>query len=318
MIHNRECRTPKRAASELSEWESLFSEMLFAMLAVYADETGTHGLKKGGKEPAPGVYGYIATPEYWETFRRSWSSGLAKYNAPYFHFRELNPPERKKPGNPYFGWDNARVDDFIYDMATIASEKAIPFGGYASIKRNQGEGARSYAKTYKLAFEQFFEDFDTTMHEHFKEQNDRVSFFFDENENEEWIGILNTNIKAAQNRNPRIAGWTSVKSKEERGMPCQAADLFAYRNRQTAETIYELDRYISLRLLDLIIGRNGFPVNHPANKLSTMSFDDWSGLVGTLRFEKWLIETPRRPDGKPIQQFYPIRHSKLLRKLLNL
>ena len=114
-----------------------------------------HRRGKGGKEPAPGVYGFIETPEYWEGFQEKWNAGLRKYNVPYFHFRELNPPERAKARNPYYNWDKERVDDFIYDMAIIASEKALPFGGNASIKGTQGESATSYTPTYKIVFEQF-------------------------------------------------------------------------------------------------------------------------------------------------------------------
>jgi hypothetical protein len=63
--------------SSFREWASLFSGKYFAMIVVYADETGT-GKVLSGKEPAPGVYGYLATPEMWETFRNEWKSALAQ------------------------------------------------------------------------------------------------------------------------------------------------------------------------------------------------------------------------------------------------
>ncbi|HEX3720602.1 MAG TPA: hypothetical protein VH595_21845 [Verrucomicrobiae bacterium] len=119
MIARRE-KGRRKWANKFQEWASLFSGKLFAMLAVYADETGTHGLKEGGKEPAPGVYGFIATPNYWDGFRHKWSAGLAKHGASYFHFNELTRPARKDPQNPYHDWSDDRVDDFIYDMAKLS------------------------------------------------------------------------------------------------------------------------------------------------------------------------------------------------------
>ena len=46
------------------------------MLEVYADETGTGGVPKSGKEPAPGLYGFLATVEMWGRFRKEWRSAL--------------------------------------------------------------------------------------------------------------------------------------------------------------------------------------------------------------------------------------------------
>ena len=125
--------------------------------------------------------------------------------------------------------------------------------------------------------EQFFEDFNVTMQEHFRRYKGKVSFFFDENGNEEWIAILNTVIKAARNLNPQIGEPSFVDNKTDRGIPCQAADLFAYINRQKTETMYESDRYSSMRLLDLIIGRNAFPPDHIiSKKLATLRQDQWA------------------------------------------
>jgi hypothetical protein len=70
------------------------------MIAVYADETGTGGIPKSGKEPAPGIYGYLVTPEHWEQFRLRWKATLDKHAAPYFHFCELNRDfQNQNPGN---------------------------------------------------------------------------------------------------------------------------------------------------------------------------------------------------------------------------
>jgi hypothetical protein len=73
------------------------------MLTVYADETGTGGIPRSGKEPSPGIYGLIATPEYWETFCRDWGEALKKHGSEYFHFCELSPVGRKDPKSAFYG-----------------------------------------------------------------------------------------------------------------------------------------------------------------------------------------------------------------------
>ena len=114
----------------IRKWCSLFSGKLFAMLVVYADETGTHGLQKGGREPAPGIYGLLATDLQWEKFRDVWATDLKRHTTPYFHFRDLHSSSRKKKGTPYFGWSDQKVDEFKRDMAIAASCGPIPVGGY--------------------------------------------------------------------------------------------------------------------------------------------------------------------------------------------
>src|SRR5207249_3776059 len=85
--------TARDAGLRFAEWASLFSEKCFVMIVVYADETGTQGLKPDGKEPAPGVYGFVATRKRWQKFCEVWTSALGKYKVSYFHFRELHPSE---------------------------------------------------------------------------------------------------------------------------------------------------------------------------------------------------------------------------------
>jgi hypothetical protein len=36
-------------------------------------------LQKSKKEPAPGVYGYLATSEMWEIFKKDWKAMLDQY-----------------------------------------------------------------------------------------------------------------------------------------------------------------------------------------------------------------------------------------------
>lgn len=277
------------------------------MLTVFADETGTGGLQADGKEPAPGVYGVIATPEYWQTFCREWSDGLKKHDAPYFHFCELSPVGRKDERSAFFGWGNERADDFIYDMAIIATTKAIPFGGSASEKK------LGRPKSYKAAFDMFFCDFRNVMKDFYPKYRDKVSFFFSDFENEPWLLILNRAGKDAQHRDSRITELDFVNHKTYNGLPCQAADLFAYKNRQTMETAYDSGHYNSMKLLDFMFSRTGSRADHPLAKLRTLSDSEWRDMVNKLRNERKIFELENNAPGKTKTNFfYPLRHSSMV------
>lgn len=293
------------------EWASLFSGKLFAMIVVYADETGTGGIPKSGKEPAPGVCGYLATPEAWEQFRPTWKSMLKKHDAEYFHFRELDPNFQKKhPENPFSTWDKNRKDDFIYDMAFAASCcSIIPFGGNASVKMVHGikPGKEGLIETYTRAFNAFFDCFTTSMNKHFPKERGKVSFFFDDNQSGEWVSILDQAIKKNRKRDPRIGEYTPIEDTSERGMPCQAADLFAAVNRQNNETIYETNAYIPYRVLDNILARQAFPEWHPFVALKKMNDSDWKNLIDELRGRKKQFDLNHQLLGTaPKPQYYPI------------
>jgi len=83
------------------------------MILIYADESGTHDPK--GVEPHsqyPIIAGFAAKKSVWDKFDISWKAVLAKYDAPYFHGRELtaarvavlqNKPKTKELSkNPYY------------------------------------------------------------------------------------------------------------------------------------------------------------------------------------------------------------------------
>ena len=40
-------------------------------------------------------------------------------------------------GSPYYGWSEKKHDGFLYDLAFLVSESAIPTGGLFSAKRNR-------------------------------------------------------------------------------------------------------------------------------------------------------------------------------------
>lgn len=280
------------------------------MLTVFADETGTGGIQPSGKEPAPGVYGFIATSEYWESFRHEWSAGLKKHGAPYFHFYELSPAARKDPKFRFFGWSDERADNFIYDMAIIATTKAIPFGGSARQKQLG-------LKSYKAAFDSFFYDFGEVMKDFYPRFRGKVFFFFSDFENEPWLLALNKASKDAQHRDSRIGELAFIDPYALNGYPCQAADLFAYKNRQTMQAAYDSGHHDSMRLLDFMISRTGSRPNHPLSKLRTLSASEWRDMVNKLRIEKRDFEIKNNALGNPKPDFFrPLKHSSLVKDFL--
>jgi hypothetical protein len=289
------------------------------MIAVYADETGTGGVPKSGKEPSPGMYGFLATPEMWEIFRKDWKAKLDEYCIPYFHFRELHPSERTKPKSPYHGWSNDRVDDFIHEMAIVASSGPIPFGGNASVKMIFGKSPTKVElnKIYKKAFYRFFSDFKATMNDHFPGENEKASFFFSDIRNKEWILILSQVIKDARSHDSRIGECSFISDRDYRGSPCQAADLFAYINRQNSANIYDAGHNLPLRILDLIIGRCAFTKSHPGYELRTLKNEEWRELIEDMRKEKRDFEISRVILGEPKQEYYPTLIHPFFKKLFS-
>jgi len=266
------------------------------------------------------LYGFLATSEIWEGFRKKWTAALDKYGVPYFHFRELNPSERGKPKNPYHGWNNDRVDDFIYDMAIVASSGPIPFGGNASVKMIYGKSpTKSHLnKIYKKAIYQFFSDFRAAMDEHYPLEKEKVAFYFSDIKNEEWISILNQTIKDARHHESRIGDCFFLRDKDHRGIPCQAADLFAYINRQNSANIYEAGHKLPLRILDLIIGRHAFPKGHPGYELCKLSDDSWQELIADMRRDKKEIEISYKILGEPKPEYYPTTLHPYFKKLFSI
>ncbi|HEV7924001.1 MAG TPA: hypothetical protein VGR14_01515 [Verrucomicrobiae bacterium] len=283
------------------------------MIAVYADETGTGGIPKSGKEPAPGVYGYLATPEYWDQFRLKWQAMLDNHGAPYFHFRELNPDfQKQNPDNYFSKWDEERKDNFIHDMAFLAGSGPIPFGGNAPQKRR-----KNAQMAYEEAFDCFFSDFTTQMDVHFQSEKELASFFFAKNDNEKWLCVLNAKIKIAWQRDNRIAKEYIMldpqNSEHGRGIPCQAADMLAFVHRQNISTIYD-EGLKHCRILDIIVGRKAITVG-ALEPLRSMEDGEFYDLIQDMRRAKKGYDTKRKRLGLQKKTFYPALEHPFIREL---
>jgi hypothetical protein len=280
------------------------------MIAVYADETGTHGIQNN-IEPAPGIFGFLATQKEWEQFRIKWKTELQKHTAPHFHYRELNNRERSKNKNsPFYGWDDKKTEDFIYDMAIIASSGPIPLGGSSSEKRFINK-----EKAYHETFKSFFGDFKSAMNAHFQKTKETASFFFSEIDSKQWISILDTEIKKARKHDSRIGEYTLICPKTELGIPCQAADLFAHEHRLLYSKMYDEDRHLPLKNLAFILARKAHPPRHPLRKFYDRFSDEnkWRELIVDLRSREKLKASRNIFKTGKEQIFYPWRDHPVLR-----
>jgi hypothetical protein len=112
------------AAKLFKEWASNFSEGLFVMLKVYADETGTHA-----DADVVVLAGLIDSVEYWKKFNRKWQAILDNYTAKFFHYREFRKDANTNKDDPYYGWSDEKRRNFIYRLAMLAGESAVSTGG---------------------------------------------------------------------------------------------------------------------------------------------------------------------------------------------
>jgi hypothetical protein len=92
-----------------------------------------------------------------------------------------------------------------------------------------------------------------------------------------------------------------------------------YVNRQNNETVYDLDAYVPQRILDVIVGRQGFPSWHPFRALKEMSDHQWKNLVAELRARKKQFDLQHELAGTtPKPQYYPIVEHPYFRYLSQL
>ncbi len=226
-------------------------------LIVYADESGTHdwtGQSKGSMVPV--ICGYIDKLENWAAFCLDWKTTLNKYKAPFFHFSETPKSLRAKPNNPYHGWDNETVDDFIHELALIASVSAIPIGGQCNARIFNEVVTGSHP--FKRMFEEFFNDFIEAMKAQWPNHDEPIIFVFDDSNDPNWKAMLLEVFNAYREKDSRLSAIYFVSGKKYPYYPLQAADMLSYLTRQVAEKYFaEMEQAApklqSRRILDLIM-----------------------------------------------------------------
>jgi hypothetical protein len=255
--------------TSFKEWASIFSEGLFVMLTVYADETGIHD----GADVVV-LSGLMDSRGHWEKFDGKWRKVLKKYDADFFHYREFRKKANTKPGDPYYGWPDEKRRDFLFELAMLVGESAIPTGGMYPTTHNKKIGINN--KPFDATINAFFNSTLVTLNMHWPEYDGRVHFIFDEAKNKrEWTGPLTEIHKKFRDKDSRIGGISFGNDKKDpEHIALQAADFSAIHLRnETLEYVTVHGGSVSggifdMGIIDFIVSKNVDPMfrNLPKEK----------------------------------------------------
>ena len=272
------------------------------ILQFYIDESGRlhpDVLSKGDQNPV--VCGYIDTPENWKRFRLTWKKILNDYGADYFHFREYATKELfTKPGNAYYGWNKKKRHKFLYDLAYLCSESAVPEGTVFDVRNHLASQITD--NPIETSVVNFFKAFQIGMNRHFPGFDGKVLFIFDKCNDKDWIAPIHKVHSDFSSRDTRIGGLSFEDDKDPMHCPLQAADLLAYSFHQNMNEFMAGDKKGSppLRSLDFILQRNLEP------KLRQLDNKAWSATIHCMR-EDEKIFMKQHPGTK----YNPAEHFKI-------
>jgi hypothetical protein len=274
------------------------------MLIVYADESGTNdptGQERGSAIPT--VCGFVETADYWAQFRRKWKRMLDAYRALYFHFREFaNKILLSRRTSPYYGWSDKKRDSFLYDLAFVASEQAVPAGGFYNAKIHHNLGLEG--NPFENAVNLFFSDLRVALDDHWRGFPGKISLIFDRCESEQMLVPLNNAYRAFAKADRRISEPLALADdKDPQHLPLQAADLYAYAARQYAERqMAHPGTEEPKRLLDFILNKNLYV----ARKM--ISRPAWAITVKLVRQHQLKQTAEWAKQGMPRKVYYPEQH----------
>lgn len=191
---------------------------------------------------------------------RKWRKILEKYNAPYFHYREFRLNANTKPEDPYYGWPDEKRREFLFELAMIVGESAVPTGSVYPTAHNQKIGINN--KPFDATIHAFFNAVRVSLDRHWPEYNGRVHFIFDEIRNKrEWTGPLVEIHQKFRDRDDRIGSLSFGDDKKDpENIALQAADLSAIRLREETKNYLAAGGGIfDMTILDFIISKNDDP-----------------------------------------------------------
>ncbi|HEV2328533.1 MAG TPA: hypothetical protein VGY56_07070 [Verrucomicrobiae bacterium] len=91
--------------------------------------------------------GLIDSRGHWEKFGGRWRKILEKYDAPFFHYREFRKNANTKPDDPFYGWSDEKRRNFLFELAMLVGESAVPSGSVFPIEHNKRKGINCQVKT---------------------------------------------------------------------------------------------------------------------------------------------------------------------------
>jgi hypothetical protein len=233
------------------EWASNFSEGLFMTLKLYADESGIHS---GAKVVV--LAGLIESREYWQSFNHRWKGVLDNHAARYFHYREFRENAAAKQDSQYYGWSKEKRKNFIYRLAMLTGESAVPVGGGSRVERKFDSGAN--LNPFEQAIRNFYESTIKMLNLHWPKYDGKVLIILDNCDEKEWTGPLHQIHTEYKNKDSRIGGLSFEDDKDPLHCGLQAADLSTMHFRNGANQYIDTPEgeLIDASLIDFIVHKN--------------------------------------------------------------
>ncbi len=213
-------------------------------IVCYADESGTHdssGASQGAE--AALIAGYVAWQSQWDTFTRLWQDTLATYGVPVFHYVEFaHQAYYSKDSSPYFGWSDAKREEFLLRLAAIARDNTVlGVAGVVDVKAYN----RLYPvpmKRHPWTFAQlaFFEGIKVNALSRFGSpfpSDERIAFVFDRQDEFRKDAVMGHAAACLDARGRDTFGSFEFADKSDR-IPLQAADLLAARVRRSFTRVF--------------------------------------------------------------------------------
>lgn len=232
---------------------------------------------------------------------------LNDYQAPYFHFGEFaNKHLISKTTSPYHGWSEKRRDGFLYDLAFLCSESAVPIGGCYHAKYHHEHSLEG--NPFENVADGFFNDLVTGLDIHWPSYKGKVLLIFDRCEDQRWLTPLRRVHAKYAKQDSRFEDEISFESDTDpQHVPLQAADLYAYAVRQHAKR--QIERRIAgddslqpLRVLDYILNKN----LDPRRRLWHLAA--WKLTVRLIREHQTKQKAEWARAGNPTKPYYPEQH----------
>lgn len=271
-------------ASAFREWFSNFSEDIFVMLKVYADETGTHD----GADVVC-LSGLIDSRGHWEKFGGKWRKVLKKFDTDFFHYREFRKDANTQTDDPYYGWTDEKRRDFLFELAMLVGETAVPTGGAFATEYNKKIG--NNADPFETTIRAFYDSTLNILKMHWPEYTGRVLFIFDNCNERKWTGPLHEIHAEYRDKSQRVGAIAFGDDKKDpEHIALQAAGRLAL--------VICFNRTLPLR------SKRPMTISFPAHPRAGMVFSRRALLINRPFPRCKFRPLPRR------RTFYPYFHSE--------
>ena len=241
---------PYTTLHQFLECADLDAGKVYVNVIVYADESGTHD--PAGKQPYSSitiVAGYAAFGDSWDAFARKWHAALDKYHGMdrerYFHFSEFaNVKNRSKdPTWLWYGWSPGKRHDYLMELAAVAGDlhgvliagalNNPSFHAKMEAVRLESPKLSKDEASKRVWIKQFFLSFYLETRRCWPSLSAPIHFVFDQSEDREWKRAIIDVYDDCRKGDRRFVGVDFWDKKLY--VPLQAADMVAYRLRQTTE-----------------------------------------------------------------------------------